>query len=278
MPPVFCVIDDKSIPLYRIMWISNLPHFCGHDDCMHEGDYEVRLEQDESVWASRKERNGLLQTIEAWKNGCKGVTVYRDGSRDGVLIAGDNKKEKKKKPHKRPKVLEAEIQRIKNNNEDWIAFIGLTNNEPYEIFTGMVDEDVLFIPKNVTKGKIIKNKDENNKSRYDFQYINKFGYKTTVEGLSHKFNKEFWNYAKLISGVLRHGMPIIHVVNLVSSLQLNSDTINTWRNGVERALKKYIPDGTKASEEKKCDTCGANQLVYQEGCLICTSCGPSKCG
>ncbi|NOZ46290.1 MAG: adenosylcobalamin-dependent ribonucleoside-diphosphate reductase [Chlorobi bacterium] len=215
--------------------------------------------------------------VEAWKNGCKGVTVYRDGSRSGVLIAND-KKNDKQHPHKRPKVLEADIQRFKNNKEDWIAFIGLTNGNPYEIFTGMVDEDVLFIPKSVNKGKIIKNKDENGKSRYDFQYINKFGYKTTVEGLSHKFNKEFWNYAKLISGVLRHNMPINHVVNLVSSLQLTSETINTWKNGVERTLKKYIPNGTVAQNGKKCENCGSDQLIYQEGCLICKSCGSSKCG
>ena len=216
--------------------------------------------------------------IEAWKNGCKGVTVYRDGSRAGVLIASDNEKGERRITPKRPKVIEADIQRFKNNKEDWIAFIGLTNDEPYEVFTGMVDEDVLFIPKSVDSGKIIKNKDENGKSRYDFQYFNKYGYKTTVEGLSHKFNKEFWNYAKLISGVLRHGMPIKHVVNLVTSLQLDSETINTWKNGVERALKRYIPNGTIADNGQECDSCGSDQLIYQEGCLICKSCGASKCG
>ena len=216
--------------------------------------------------------------IEAWKSGCKGLTVYRDGSRSGVLVSNQTDSNQRQNSRKRPKVLEADILRFKNNKEDWIAFIGISNGEPYEIFTGLVDEDVLFIPKTVNKGKIIKNKDEQGKSRYDFQYINKHGYKTTVEGLSHKFNKEFWNYAKLFSGVLRHGMPINHVVNLVTSLQLNSETINTWKNGVERALKKYIPNGTVAENGQQCESCGSAQLIYQEGCLICKSCGASKCG
>ncbi len=217
----------------------------------------------------------------AWESGCKGCTVYRDGSRDGVLVS--NKKGKAKEgeeslfPSKRPDVLECDIIRFKNKHESWIAFVGLYNNLPYEIFTGISEDDVLPIPKLVTKGKIIKIKDEKG-SRYDFQYVDKYGYTNTLGGLSHMFNKEFWNYAKLISGVLRNGMPIPDVVNLVSSLRLDSETINTWKTGVERSLRKYIPDGTKAKEGKKCMSCGSNSLVYQEGCLICKNCGHSKCG
>jgi ribonucleoside-diphosphate reductase alpha chain len=223
--------------------------------------------------------------IEAWKSGCKGVTVYRDGSRSGVLVS--NKKEEKKEeeekqeskfPQKRPQVLDADVVRFQNNKEKWIAFVGLIDGKPYEIFTGLADdEDGILLPKSVTKGKIIKNRDEDGVSRYDFQYENKRGYKTTIEGLSYKFNKEFWNYAKLISGVLRHGMPIEDAINLVSGLQLDNESINTWKNGVERALKKYIPNGTKA-KKGVCDNCGSDSLIYQEGCLICTSCGSSKCG
>ncbi len=217
--------------------------------------------------------------IEAWKSGCKGVTVYREGSRSGVLLS--NKKEQKTPARdeqlKRPKELEADVVRFMNNNEKWVAFVGLLNNTPYEIFTGMEDDEVLPIPKAVHKGKIIKSKDEEGNTRYDFQFINKFGYKTTIEGLSHKFNKEFWNYAKLISGVLRYGMPIDRVLNLVASLQLDSESINTWKNGVGRALRKYIPDGTQA-DGQECPSCGSTKLVYQEGCLICKSCGTSKCG
>ena len=217
----------------------------------------------------------------AWESGCKGCTVYRDGSRDGVLVS--NKKGEKKEseegemPAKRPEVLECDVIRFKNNHESWIAFVGLYNNRPYEIFTGISEDDVLPIPKLVTRGRIIKTKDQNG-SRYDFQYVDKYGYTNTHGGLSHMFNKEFWNYAKLISGVLRNGMPIPDVVNLVSSLRLDSETINTWKAGVERALRKYIPDGTKAKDGKKCTSCGANSLVYQEGCLICKNCGHSKCG
>ncbi|MCF6240591.1 MAG: adenosylcobalamin-dependent ribonucleoside-diphosphate reductase [Bacteroidales bacterium] len=220
--------------------------------------------------------------VEAWKSGCKGVTVYRDGSRDGVLIS--TKKEKKNtgleyhQAPKRPKSLEADIVRFNNNNEKWIAFVGLLNGRPYEIFTGIAEEDALPIPKSITKGYIIKNRDENGHKRYDFQYTNKYGFHITIEGLSYKFNPEFWNYAKLISGVLRHGMPIESAVELISSLHLDSETINTWKKGVERALKKYIPDGTKAKAGKKCENCGSESLIYQEGCLICQSCGSSKCG
>ncbi len=220
--------------------------------------------------------------VEAWKSGCKGVTVYRDGSRDGVLIS--TKKEKKDtgleyhQAPKRPKSLEADIVRFNNNNEKWIAFVGLLNGRPYEIFTGIAEEDALPIPKSITKGYIIKNRDESGNKRYDFQYTNKYGFHITIEGLSYKFTPEFWNYAKLISGVLRHGMPIESAVELISSLHLDSETINTWKKGVERALKKYIPDGTKAKAGKKCENCGSESLIYQEGCLICQSCGSSKCG
>jgi ribonucleoside-diphosphate reductase alpha chain len=220
--------------------------------------------------------------VTAWQSGCKGVTVYRDGSRSGVLL---NNKEKDKESdesegfkYKRPRVLDADIIRFNNNEEKWIAFIGLKDNKPYEIFTGIVDDEMFPIPKSITKGKIIKNRDEHGKSRYDFQYTDKYGYNNTLGGLSHMFNKEYWNYAKLFSSVLRHGMPIADVVNLVASLQLDSDTINTWKNGVERALKKYIPNDTRAKKGKTCTECGSESLIYQEGCLKCTSCGSSKCG
>jgi len=215
--------------------------------------------------------------ITAWQSGCKGSTVYREGSRSGVLIA-NAKKEMKEKP-RRPKELDAEVIRFRNENEEWIAFVGLKDGRPYEIFTGLADEEFLPIPKSITKGKIIKRKKEGDEpSQYDFEYTDKFGYKNVVGGLHHMFNKEFWNYAKLISGVLRNGMPIPDVVNLVSSLRLDSETINTWKKGVERALKKYIPNGTKAKPGKKCENCGSETLIYQEGCLICTDCGYSKCG
>ncbi|HBS88910.1 MAG: ribonucleoside-diphosphate reductase, adenosylcobalamin-dependent [Bacteroidetes bacterium GWF2_38_335] len=220
----------------------------------------------------------------AWESGCKGVTVYRDGSRSGVLLAKDEKKKHGEDAGmladapKRPRELQADIVRFKNNNEDWIAFVGIMNDRPYEIFTGMVDEDVLWIPKTVSKGIIIKLKDDQGNKRYDFQYIDKHGYKTTFEGLSRMFNNEYWNYAKLISGVLRHGMPIPYVINLISGMRLDSETINTWKNGVERALKKYIPDGAKPKSGVKCSECGSHNLTYQEGCLICNNCGHSKCG
>lgn len=218
---------------------------------------------------------------EAWKSGCKGVTVYRDGSRDGVLISAEKKNEdnekKSDKHERRPYSLDADIIRFRNKDKEWIAFIGLKDGRPYEIFTGIAEDDALPIPKSVKKGKIIKNREDGVK-RYDFKYTNKYGLNITVEGLSHKFNEEYWNYAKLISGVLRHGMPVQHTVNLISSLQLNSESINTWKNGVERALKRYIPNGTKAKTNVKCTECGSDELIYQEGCLICQSCGHSKCG
>jgi len=217
--------------------------------------------------------------VAAWENGCKGVTVYREGSRSGVLISNKEKKtEDKSTSNKRPKSLNAEIIRFNNEDEKWIAFVGLKDDRPYEIFTGLADEEMFPIPKSIKKGKIIKVKDREGKSRYDFQYIDKYGYENTFGGLSHMFQKEFWNYAKLISGVLRHGMPIPGVVHLVQSLRLDSETINTWKNGVERALKKYIPDGTKPKAGTKCSECGSESVVYQEGCLICHDCGHSKCG
>ncbi|KPL14939.1 MAG: ribonucleoside-diphosphate reductase [Bacteroides sp. SM23_62] len=210
--------------------------------------------------------------ITAWNSGCKGCTVYRDGSRSGVLLRDEYQNQ-----HKRPKSLEAEILRFNNNEERWIAFVGLKDGKPYEIFTGIEDEEMFPLPKKITKGFIIKNRDEEGNKRYDFQYTDKYGYKNTLGGLSHIFDPEFWNYAKLISSVLRHGMPIPDVVNLVSSLRLDSESINTWKAGVERALKKYIPDGTRAKTKQKCQDCGSSSLIYQEGCLICTSCGSSKC-
>lgn len=229
--------------------------------------------------------------VEAWKSGCKGCTVYRDGSRSGVLVALENKTKKKDDapkpsadfelhPHviKRPIELEADVVRFQNNKEKWIAFVGLRDGRPYEIFTGLADdEDGIFCPKSVNHGKIIKAVDAEGNKRYDFQFVNKRGYKTTIEGLSDKFNPEYWNYAKLISGVLRYGMPIDQVLKLVSTLDLDSQSINTWKMGVERALKKYLPNGTQANGQR-CPNCGQETLVYQEGCLICTSCGTSKCG
>ena len=238
--------------------------------------------------------------VEAWKSGCKGCTIYRDGSRAGVMISvsKSEKKQKGKEQTKdnsvdqnalppckqpevievRPKVLECDVVRFQNNKEKWVALVGLLDGYPYEIFTGLQDDDEgIVLPKSVVKGKIIKQKQDDGPSRYDFQFENKRGYKTTVEGLSEKFNPEYWNYAKLISGVLRYRMPIDRVINLVSSLQLKDESINTWKNGVERALKKYIDDGTEA-KGKKCPVCGHETLVYQEGCLICKNCGASRCG
>ena len=218
---------------------------------------------------------------EAWKCGCKGCTVYRDGSRSGVLVSISKKEETPTiQPHviKRPNELEADVVRFQNNKEKWIAFVGLMNGTPYEIFTGLADDDDgIFCPKSVSHGKIIKAIGEDGVKRYDFQFVNKRGYKTTIEGLSYKFNPEYWNYAKLISGVLRYGMPIDQVLKLVSGLELDSQSINTWKMGVERALKKYLPNGTKAAGQT-CPNCGHETLIYQEGCLICTSCGTSKCG
>ncbi|MBZ9630555.1 adenosylcobalamin-dependent ribonucleoside-diphosphate reductase [Salegentibacter sp. LM13S] len=222
--------------------------------------------------------------LEAWQAGCKGVTVYRDGSRSGVLISNEEKKEETEEenntpfPTTRPEVLQADVVRFQNNKDKWIAFIGLIDDRPYEIFTGFADdEEGILIPRWVTEGAIIKARNEDGTSRYDFQYENKRGYKTTIEGLSHKFNPEYWNYAKLISTTLRHGMPIEKVVDLISSLQLDSESINTWKNGVARALKRFIADGTVAKKQK-CTNCNSSNLIYQEGCLTCQDCGSSKCG
>jgi len=220
--------------------------------------------------------------VKAWQEGCKGVTVYRDGSRSGVLISDSKKTDKGATtsagyiPPKRPAELEADVVRFQNNREQWVAFVGLLEGHPYEIFTGQMADDVLPIPKSIKKGKIIKTK-HNGETSYDFQYIDKQGYSVTMQGLSRSFEKEFWNYAKLISGILRHRMPIESIVNLVTSMNIDGESINTWKNGVERALKKYIPDGTKVSSGVACD-CGSSNLVYQEGCLICQDCGASKCG
>ena len=231
--------------------------------------------------------------VEAWKSGCKGCTVYREGSRDGVLVdvKGEKKDNKEKgtvtapcdcQPRQivetRPKVLDAEVVRFQNNKEKWVAFVGILNGRPYEIFTGLQDDDEgIMLPKTVEKGQIIKNIDENGVKRYDFQFTNKRGYKVTIEGLSEKFDKEYWNYAKLISSVLRYQMPIDLCIRLIGQLDLGSENINNWKNGVERALKKYIQDGTAVKGEK-CSVCGSESLVYQEGCLICQNCGSSRCG
>ena len=231
---------------------------------------------------------------EAWRSGCKGCTIYRDGSRSGVMISASKKDKKKSTAQKekvstdripvmavtetRPKELDCDVVRFQNNKEKWVAFVGLLDGYPYEIFTGLQDdEEGIALPKTVTKGRIIKQTNPDGTKRYDFQFENKRGYKTTVEGLSEKFNPEYWNYAKLISGVLRYRMPIDHVIKLVSSLQLKDQSINTWKNGVERALKKYMVDGTEAKGQV-CPSCGQETLVYQEGCLICKNCGASRCG
>ncbi|MBR5609977.1 MAG: adenosylcobalamin-dependent ribonucleoside-diphosphate reductase [Bacteroidales bacterium] len=215
----------------------------------------------------------------AWESGCKGITVYRDGSRTGVLVsAKDKKEEAPKRPVSRPKSLEADVLRFRNGSEQWVAFVGKLDGVPYEIFTGLVDE-TRSVPSSITSGWIVKEKGEDGaKSRYDFHYKDKYGYPCILGGISHMFDKEFWNYAKLISGVIRNGMPIVDIVNLVKGLNLDDESINTWKNGIERALKKYIPDGTKAKAGAKCPNCGSTRLIYKEGCLACQDCDYSKCG
>ena len=217
----------------------------------------------------------------AWECGCKGVTVYRDGCRDGVLLEKNSKKKKRCEGHpgevqKRPKSIPADIVRFKNGTEDWIAFVGLQDGRPYEVFTGKIEEDAMYIPPKIKKGFIIKVREEDGTKRYDFQYTDRYGYTNTIGGISRLFNEEFWNYAKLISGVLRHGMPIEKTVSLIESLHLDSESINTWKTGVCRALKQYIVDGTKS--KGKCPSCGQENMAYQNGCLTCMSCGYSKCG
>jgi len=219
--------------------------------------------------------------LAAWKAGCKGVTVYRDGCRSGILVANTEAQPADNtapgRLTKRPVLLEAEIVRFHNSKDKWIAFIGLLDGKPYEIFTGLADdEDGILIPNWVDSGHILKNREADGSSRYDFHYQNRHGHRTIIEGLSYKFNPEYWNYAKLISGTLRHGMPIEKVVDLISSLQLD-EAINTWKNGVARALKKYVPDGTKTTKQQ-CQNCRSVNLHYQEGCLTCRDCGSSKCG
>lgn len=270
---------------------------CANDvDWLHKVRMQGRIQKwvDHSISVTINLPNDVSEELvgqlyaEAWKSGCKGATVYRDGSRAGVLVTKEDKKEEKidlkdcncypSRTTERPKELDCDVVRFQNNKEKWIAFIGLLDGYPYEIFTGISDEDEgIMLPKAITSGKIIKTKDDDGRTRYDFQFTNKRGFKTTVEGLSHKFDPEYWNYAKLISGVLRYGMPIDQVNKLVSGLQLNSESINTWKVGVERALKKYIPDGT-ALEGQACPNCGNHTLVYQEGCLTCKTCGYSRCG
>ena len=249
---------------------------------VNPNDKNVRVDFVDEVGDATEELVGQLY-LEAWEAGCKGVTVYRDGSRSGVLISNEEKKDDEQEtltafPTKRPQVLEADVVRFQNNKEKWIAFIGLIDGKPYEVFTGLADdEDGILIPRWANSGLIIKNKNEDGTTRYDFQYKNKRGYKTTIEGLSHKFNPEFWNYAKLISSTLRHGMPIDKIVDLINSLQLDSESINTWKNGVVRALKRYVADGTRVKGQA-CTNCSSGNLIYQEGCLTCKDCGSSKCG
>lgn len=218
--------------------------------------------------------------IEAWRSGCKGCTVYRDGSRSGVLVSTNTKDEQKKSQEntKRPKRLKAEVVRFKHNSQNWIAFVGILNNRPYEIFTGIADEDNgILLPKSIKNGEIEKYKDEDENKHYRFSFVNKAGIGGSIDNLENRFSPEFWNYAKLISATLRYEMPIHKVVSLIQSLEWNSESINNWRNGVIRALKGYIQDGTKAKGQK-CPNCGQETLIFQEGCLICTSCGSSKCG
>ena len=218
----------------------------------------------------------------AWESGCKGITVYRDGCRAGVLVDKKSKKAEPKKceeatgENRRPKSIPAEVVRFKNGHESWIAFVGMVEGRPYEIFTGKIEDDAMYIPPKITKGSILKVREDDGTKRYDFQYTDRYGYTNTIGGISRLFNESFWNYAKLISGVLRYNMPIEKVVALIDGLHLDDENINTWKNGVKRALKQYIEDGTRS--KGKCPQCGQEQMAYQNGCLTCLSCGYSKCG
>jgi ribonucleoside-diphosphate reductase alpha chain len=218
---------------------------------------------------------------EAWKSGCKGITVYREGSRSGVLVSNDKKEEddndfKETKAPSRPAKLEASIVRFQNNKEKWVAIVGIYKGRPYEVFTGKAED--FFIPTYVEEGFVVKHKTEKGKSRYDFEFEDRGGVMQEYRGLSRSFDKEYWNYAKLISGILRHGMPLPFVVDVVNTLSFETESINTWKTGVVRALKKFIPDGTKSGKDTECPECGEDALVYKEGCLSCTNCGYSKCG
>ena len=218
----------------------------------------------------------------AWECGCKGVTVYRDGCRAGVLVDKKSKKsaapkcEEPTQSNRRPKSIPAEVVRFKNGKEDWIAFVGMLEGHPYEIFTGKIEDDAMYIPPKITKGNILKVREDDGTKRYDFQYTDRYGYTNTIGGISRLFDESFWNYAKLISGVLRYNMPIDKVVSLIDGLHLDDENINTWKNGVKRALKQYIEDGTRS--KGKCPQCGQENMAYQNGCLTCMSCGYSKCG
>jgi len=240
----------------------------------HSISVTVNLPKDVTVDLVSK----IYQT--AWESGCKGMTIYRDGSRSGVLISEKEEKDSEcdfieTKAPPRPKILEAEVIRFQNDYDKWIAVVGLYKNKPYEIFTGKAEGFIL--PGWVNNGWVIRHKEKGKHARYDFQFADKENYKITIEGLSRSFKKEFWNYAKLISGILRHGMPLPFAVDLVQNLDLHDENINTWKNGVVRALKKYIPDGTEAADHQ-CPECGdENGLIYKEGCLTCKACGYSKC-
>lgn len=292
----FTVYHDKLKTWMEATGMDNMEHSPYFGSTANEIDWEQRVKLQAIVQkyvthsisstvnlpndVSEEEVGSIY--LSAWRNGLKGITVYRDGSRSGVLVSEDDKQEEKAKPHhpfptSRPQKLEAEVVRFQNDNEKWIAVIGLIKGRPYEIFTGKA-EDVFALPNWVKRGWVIKNRNEDDSSRYDFQFLDQDGYRITIEGLSRSFKKEYWNYAKLISSVLRHGMPLPDVVDLVTGLNLYNDHINTWKNGVARSLKKFIPDGAQA-KDKSCPDCDDPEgLVYEEGCLKCLSCGYTKCG